>query len=379
MAKILFISNIAKKIGSFSIASIEVANEMGMEFHMAANWDQAGTEQIRSDEKKYNVKIHNIPLSRVPYSPVNIKAYRKLVQIIRDENIDYIHCNTPVGGLLGRLVGKKCKVKRVIYQVHGFHFYKGAPIKNWILYYPIERWLAYYTDAIITINYEDFERAKKFKLKNNGKVYYVPGVGIDLSQYCSNRQIRLEKRIELGLKDDDIALISMGDLIERKNYSVAIKAVAKIGNPHFHYFICGQGPDGDKLVILADILGVKDQVHFLGFRTDVKELLQATDIFLFTSLQEGLPRSLMEAMASGLPCIASRIRGNTDLLNDSNGGILCDSVEDYVTAINRIVSDPALRKNMRINNLEAIHHYSVDVVANKLKNIYRSEFLRGGG
>ena len=379
MEKILFISNIAKKIGSFSIASIEAAKEIGMEFHMVANWDNAGAEQIRSDEKKYNVKIHNIQLARSPYSPKNIKAYKKLVQIIRDESIDYIHCNTPVGGLLGRLAGKKCKVKRVIYQVHGFHFYDGAPLKNWILYYPVERWLAHYTDAIITINKEDFERAKKFNLKNHGKVYYVPGVGIDISQYHSDRQIRIEKRSELGLEDDDIALISMGDLIERKNYPVAIEAIAKVGKSNLHYYICGQGPDEEKLISLAEELGIKNQIHFMGYRTDIKELLQAADVFLFTTLQEGMSRSLMEAMASGLPCIASRIRGNTDLLNDSNGGILCDSIEDYVVAINKVVGDPALRMKMRINNLETIPHYSLGEISKKLEDVYTSEFNAGGG
>ena len=166
MKKILFISNIAKNVGSFSIASIAAAKECGMEFYMAANWEQAGEEQISSDEKKYNVKIYSIPLVRSPYSPKNFKAYKRLVQIIESENIDYIHCNTPVGGLLGRLAGRKCKVKKIIYQAHGFHFYKGAPVKNWLLYYTVERWLARYTDAIITINHEDCERAKKFRLKN---------------------------------------------------------------------------------------------------------------------------------------------------------------------------------------------------------------------
>ena len=366
MEKILFISNIVKKVGPFSVASIAAAQEHGMEFHMAANWNQAGEKQIRSDEEEYNVKIHNIPLVRNPYSPENYMAYKKLVQIIEDENIDYIHCNTPIGGLLGRLAGKKCKVKKVIYQAHGFHFYKGAPVKNWLLYYPAERWLAHYTDALITINHEDYERAKKFRLKDHGKVYYVPGVGIDISQYRFDRQIRLEKRRELGLANEDIALISMGDLIERKNYPMAIRAIAQVGKSNLHYFICGQGPDQEKLVSLADELGIKEQVHFLGYRTDIKELLQATDIFLFTTLQEGLARSLMEAMASGLPCIVSRIRGNTDLLNDSNGGILCDSLEEYVKAIHKITKDPLLRKQMSDNNLKAIQHYSVGEISMKL-------------
>lgn len=372
MEKILFISNIAKKIGSFSIASIFAAQKCGMQFHMAANWDQAGEEQIRSDEKEYNVKIHNIQLDRLPYSFKNFKAYKQLLEIIKTEGIDYIHCNTPIGGILGRLAGKKCKVKKIIYQAHGFHFYKGAPLKNWLLYYPVEKWLAHYTDVIITINNEDYERAKKFKLRNNGKVYYVPGVGIDTSQYHTDRECRLEKRKELGLSIDDVALISMGDLIERKNYPVAIKAIAKAKNPKLQYYICGTGPEKEKLMTLAKNRGVERQVHFLGYRDDIKDLLQAADIFLFTTIQEGLSRSLMEAMASGLPCIASKIRGNTDLLNDSNGGILCEDIDDYVEAINKLTLDIDLRKKMSINNLEAILHYSVDEISQNIKNIYNN-------
>ena len=379
MEKILFISNIAKKIGSFSIASIIAAQKCGMQFHMAANWDSAGEDQIKSDEKEYNVKIHNIHLDRLPYSFKNFKAYKQLVEIIRNEGIDYIHCNTPVGGILGILAGKKCKVKKVIYQSHGFHFYKGAPLKNWLLYYPMERWLAHYTDVIITINNEDYERAKKFKLRNNGKVYYVPGVGIDTSQYHTDRKCRIEKRKELGLGVDDVALISMGDLIERKNYPVAIEAIAKAKNPRLQYFICGTGPEKEKLMTFAKTQGVERQVHFLGYRNDIKELLQAADIFLFTTLQEGLSRSLMEAMASGLPCIASKIRGNTDLLNGSNGGILCDSLENYVEAINKLVKDFSLRKQMSVNNLEAIQRYSVEEISKKIEDTYTSEFFAGGG
>lgn len=375
MEKILFISNIAKKIGSFSIASIIAAQKCGMQFHMAANWKSAGEDQIKSDEKEYNVKIHNIQLDRLPYSFKNFKAYKQLVEIIKDESIDYIHCNTPVGGILGRLAGKKCKVKKVIYQAHGFHFYKGAPLKSWLLYYPVERWLAYFTDAIITINNEDYERAKKFKLRNNGKVYYVPGVGIDTSQYHTDRECRIEKRKELGLSVDDVALISMGDLIERKNYPVAIEAIAKAQNPKLQYYICGTGPEKEKLMTFAKTQGVESQVHFLGYRNDIKELLQAADIFLFTTLQEGMPRSMMEAMASGLPCIASRIRGNVDLLEDGKGGYLVpvDDVGVIAEKLQKLASDAELRKEMSECNLIRIKDFDIVKVKEIIGKIYREE------
>lgn len=375
MEKILFISNIAKKIGSFSVASIEAAQDCGMQFHMAANWEAASTEQIISDQKQYNVKIHNIPLSRIPYSPVNIKAYKELASIIKNEGIDYIHCNTPTGGMLGRLVGKRYKVKKVIYQAHGFHFYKGAPIKNWILYYTVEKWLAHYTDAIITINKEDYEAAKKFKLRKDGKVYYVPGVGIDTKMYKNVEVDRKALRTSLGFKDTDVICISMGDLIERKNYPVAIKAIAKCKNPNLHYIICGQGPERDNLEKLVLEQGVKEQVHFLGFRTDIKELLKAADIFLFTTLQEGMPRSMMEAMASGLPCVASKIRGNVDLLEEGKGGYLLetDDISGIAEKVNKLSKDAELRKQMSKKNLLRILDFDIDKVKKDITEIYKKE------
>ena len=137
MGKILFISNIAERVGSFSVASIAAAKECGIEFYYAANWDATTIEQRKVDEDRFGIHLVHLDLVRSPYSLKNITAYKQLVKLIKDEGIDYIHCNTPVGGLLGRLAGKKCKVKKVIYQAHGFHFYKGAPLKNWIIYYPI--------------------------------------------------------------------------------------------------------------------------------------------------------------------------------------------------------------------------------------------------
>lgn len=377
MSKILFISNISHKITSFVTASISAAHELGFDFYYASNRQNATENQNQEDEDKYNIRINNVHISRNPFAKTNITAYKELVELINRENIDYIHCNTPTGGILGRLAGKKCKVKKVIYQAHGFHFYKGAPKKNWLLYYPIEKWLARYTDALITINQEDFGLAKaKMKLRNGGKVYYVPGVGIDITQYHTGVDLRLEKRNELKLKDDDIALISMGDLIKRKNYDTAIRAIAETKNKKVHYYICGKGSEEDALKNLANSLGISEQIHFLGFRSDIKELLTAADVFLFTTKQEGLPRSMMEAMASGLPCIASRIRGNTDLLENSEGGFLCDTndVSAYAEKINILAHDVELRNKMGKNNLLAIKKFSVETVKDKMKNIYNAEF-----
>lgn len=375
--KMLYILNVANRVNNFSYTSMIAAQSLDFEYHIAGNWGYKNDDERMADEEKYGIHIHQIDFIRTPYHPGNIKAYKQLARIVEKERFDVIHCNTPIGGIVGRLLGKQFKTPTVIYQAHGFHFYKGAPLKNWLLYYPVERWMAHYTDAIITINNEDYERAKNFKLKGHGKVYYVPGVGIDTSQYCSDRQIRIEKRKELGLEDDDIALISMGDLIERKNYPVAIEAIAKVGKSDLHYYICGQGPDEEKLISLAEELGIKNQVHFLGYRTDIKELLQAADIFLFTTLQEGLARSLMEAMASGLPCIASKIRGNVDLLEDGKGGYLVpvDDVRVIADKLRKLALDTELRKKMSERNLIRIKDFDTAKVKEIIGKIYREELV----
>lgn len=376
MGKILFISNISQKVSSFVTASISAAHDVGLDFYHASNWQSAADGQIEADEAAYNIKINDIPVSRNPLALTNWKAYKALVQLIKREKIDYIHCNTPTGGLLGRFAGKKCHVKKVIYQVHGFHFYKSAPKKNWLLYYPIEKWLARYTDVLITINQEDYALAKtKLKLRKDGKVYYVPGVGIDTTQYGIEKSARQKKRKELGLQDGDVALISMGDLIERKNYDVAIRAVAQTKNDKLHYYICGEGPEEGILKDLAKQLEISNQIHFLGFRCDIKELLAASDIFLFTTKQEGLPRSMMEAMASGLPCVVSKIRGNVDLLENTEGGYLCDTndVAAYGEKLNILASNADLRKEFGRNNLRAILKFSSETVTERLRSIYAAE------
>ena len=375
MSRILFISNISYKISSFVTASISSANALGMDFYHASNWQSVDEKQLRMFEKEHNIKITSVQIARNPFSRENISAFNELVELVKREKIDYIHCNTPTGGILGRLAGKKCKVKKVIYQAHGFHFYKGAPLKNWLLYYPVEKILAHLTDAVITINKEDYDLAKsKLRLRKGGKVYYVPGVGIDTAQYKKDDTVRAEKRAEIGLSDGDIALISLGDLIERKNYAVAIRAVAEAQKDNLHYFICGKGPQEEELRAVAESLGVSDRVHFLGYRNDVKELLDASDIFLFTSKQEGLARSMMEAMASGLPCIASNIRGNTDLLEGA-GGYLCETnnSSEYAEKIKILASDSDLRQQMSNSNLSAIQKFSTKTVYEEMLNIYRAE------
>lgn len=371
--KMLYILNVANRVNNFCMSSLIAAKKINIEYHIAGNWGYANDIERIADEEKYGIRIHQIDFIRSPLDVRNYKAYKQLMEIVKRENYDVIHCNTPIGGVLGRLVGKKNKVCNVIYQAHGFHFYKGSPKLNWMIYYPIEKWLAHYTDALITINQEDYELAKtKLKPRKNGKVYYVPGVGIDTSQYNIKAKSRDDKRIELNIPLNAFVIISVGELNSNKNNSVIISALKQLKRNDIHYVMCGVGELETELRRQADNAGLHDNVHFLGYRNDVKELYEIADCFVMPSLREGLSRSIMEAMASGLPCVVSRIRGNVDLVDEGKGGFLCHPkcTEEFATAIENIAANIVMRNSMGEYNKGKIKAFDVLDVVEKLKSIY---------
>ncbi|OUS69949.1 glycosyltransferase family 1 protein [Paenibacillus sp. MY03] len=384
MKKYLFISNSTKPnleennsrekihLTNVSRPCIEAAINLGYEVNMGVNRRYAAELEC-----ELNVKLYNSSTYR---SLVDIKsnyiAFKNLLSFLKKEEVQVIHCNTPIGGLVARICGRIKRVPIVIYTVHGFHFYKGAPLFNRTLIKWVEKGLARFTDVIITMNKEDYNAAQSFRLRKGGNVYYVPGVGIDTDEYSvvdSSKADNIKK--SLGLKKDDYILIAMGDLIGRKNYSSSIKAISKLNNSKIHFLICGVGPETEKLKKLAEVLGIENNIHFLGYRTDIKELLKLSDIFLFTSKQEGLPRSLMEAMSAGLPCICSNIRGNVDLIVNGEGGLLFDSedINGISQGIARLIENPKLRVSMGKNNLNRIKEFDVENVKKIIMSIYEKE------
>lgn len=385
MKKLLFISNGTKpteeqlmskekiKLGNISKPSVEAAQSMNYEVYIGINREHAKEIDCDYDVKFYNASIYRSLID----IKSNFKAIRNLNKLLKEQNFDVLHCNTPIGGILGRLCGRYNRVPKIIYTVHGFHFYDGAPILNRTIFKWAEIFMARYTDVIITMNEEDYQSAKKLKLRENGNVYKISGAGIDTAYYDMKELNRNELRVKLGFSQDDILLISLGDLISRKNYSSSIRAISNLNNPKVKLLICGNGPELDNLIKLAESLGVKEQVYFLGFRKDIRELLNISDIFLFTTYQEGLPRSMMEAMSAGLPCIVSRIRGNVDLLDENKGGYLIDpnNYKEIAIYINKLIKDKDERNKFGLYNKEKIKQYDIKVVKDEIKKIYNLELI----
>jgi glycosyltransferase involved in cell wall biosynthesis len=260
----------------------------------------------------------------------------------------------------------------VIYTAHGFHFFKGGPIKSWILYYPVERLLSYLTDVLITINHEDFLRAKKsFGAK---RVEYIPGVGLDTNYFSEIVINRYMKRKEICVPVDAVMLFSVGELGERKNHETPIRALAKTINKNIYYVICGVGELKDYLTKLACDLGVADRVLLLGFRSDIAELCKISDIYVFPSRREGLGIAGLEGMASGLPLISSYINGIRDYTKNGETGYCLEpfDVEGFSIAIDKLAGDVGLRERIGKNNLNVVKNFDINVVDGLMDRIYKS-------
>lgn len=375
MKKVLFLATYGDFLATFEYSNITLWQSLGVEVHCASNFDN----------KKYNLKtdrlralgvyLHELDFDRKPISSNNLKTYNKLKKIIRDEKIDIIDCHNAVVGAYARMAAKQCKVKKVIYTPHGFFFYHGCPNKNKI-FKVAETELSRITDLLVNINKEDYIAAKKMPLR--GKTIYVPGIGIDTKYIEKIKDQRAKYCKELNIPVNSKIYISVGELIPRKNHITAIKAFAQADISNSYYLIAGIGQLKDELQAEIDKLGMSTRIKLLGYRLDVKELVKSCDVFLFPSFQEGLPVALMEAMACGLPCIASSIRGNVDLIDDNKGGFLFrpDQITELRRDIEKIDKNlDSYKESMGTYNQKKIPRFDVKNVQKIMLKEYKNILL----
>lgn len=377
--KALMLASVASMIDQFNMNNIQILLDLGYDVDVAANFTDGGTitrERVKDLERRLadlSVTVYDVPIPRkITKLGDIVKSYQLVKCLCEKQQYQIVHCHSPIGGVVARLAAKNSRKKgtKVIYTAHGFHFYQGAPVINWLIFYPIEKICSYWTDVLITINREDYAFAMKHM--KAGRVEYISGVGIDVEEIYAARQNMEETRKSLGVSDRDIVLFSVGELSHRKNHEVIIHALKESNNPHIQYFICGQGELEKYLKDTIDNLELGKQVHLLGYRTDVYELYHAADIFVFPSCQEGLPVALMEAMASGLPVVVSRIRGNVDLIEEGKGGYLCepDDVAGFISGIGDLVGDEESRIRFGEENRKKIAGFDVSIINDKMKKIY---------
>lgn len=374
--KVLILASVASMIDQFNMQNIYLLQQMGYEVHVACNFKEGNTCDARQIQKLCQ-KLINIGVYEHQWDcPRDIglilkcaEAYRQLWMLTGEYQFSWIHCHSPVGGALARLVAHIRKI-RVIYTAHGFHFYKGAPVKNWLLYYPAEKLLAYWTDVLITVNKEDYVFAKR-NLKA-GMIYYIPGVGIDTEQFWNMSAGRKSFRRKYQIPEDAVLLLSVGELSRRKNHQAVLSVLPELSRQDVYYLVCGQGKCRKMLLKQAQMLGIADRLRLPGFQENVREAYQNADIFVFPSLQEGMPAALMEAMAAGLPCVVSDIRGNRELVEDAAQGMRFSLKEPQQLrrALERILSDGKLRAACSSASRKKIKDYDIAVVEKRMKRIY---------
>ncbi len=365
--KVLFCATVDYHFKAFHLPHMKRFQEQGWEVHVAAS----GNMELPYTDEKYN-----IPIQRSPFHIRNISAYRVLKKLIEENNYDIIHCHTPVGGVLARLAARRVRKvgTKVLYTAHGFHFCKGAPLLSWMLYYPIERMFARYTDCLITINEEDYKRAVNHGFRAK-RIEHVHGVGIDTERFKPVDEISRDKlRGKFGYKKNDFLMFYAAEFNKNKNQQLLIKALAEIKNeiPNARLLLAGKGPLMNNCINLVDELNLSSRVDFLGYRNDLEEILPMCDVAVASSFREGLPVNIMEAMACGLPIIATDNRGHKELVHQGTNGYIApvNNYKIFSGYVESLYKDINFREQIKKDSIDIVKPYSISQVNSELKDIY---------
>lgn len=366
--RVLVVATVPSTIGQFNMNNISILRKIGYAVDIAADftdtsvWPVERTIKFKQDMAEMGIACWQLDFSRSPFKiGKHFKAYSEVLNLIKERNYSFIHTHTPIASAVVRMATHKTGTK-VIYTAHGFHFFKGAPLRNWIAFYPFEKYLSKYTDVLVTITREDYSRAlKKFRAK---RIEYIPGVGVDRDKFSHSEKARIKIRKELGIADSQCMLLSVGELNDNKNHEIVIKAISGL---EYVYVIVGKGVLKDKLEKKANSLGVS--LKTVGYRNDVADFYSAADAYILPSKREGLNVSLMEAMSSGLPVACGNIRGNTDLIEDEDCLFSPDSIEEVKRAILTVVEN---KQRLARKNICRIMDFEKELVCEKTRHIYES-------
>lgn len=365
--KALFVATVQSHIAQFHLKAIELLKQNGYEVHVAARDNLAEKNGL---QLKNVDKVFDVPFQRSPFSPANIQAYRELKKVIKNGQYDIIHCNTPVGGILTRWAARNEK-SEVIYTAHGFHFYKEAPLKNWMLYYPIEKVMSHFTDKLITVNEEDYCLAKT---KFSCPVYRIHGTGIDTGKYGAVSMAEIEE-VKHALKlQDSIVILCTGELNRNKNQKTIISAMKMVVEsiPNAVLLLAGNGPEKENLNRLIVDLGLKKNIKLLGYRTDLQKFVRLADVVVSASFREGLGLNIIEAMYCSKPVIAADNRGHRELISENENGYLVAPIdaESFADRIITLCQNQEKRTQMGKNGYKKSFPYWDVNVLKELQEIY---------
>lgn len=390
MKKVLMVATLASMIDLFNRDNLKILQSLGCEVTVLANFQFGnGTSlerviRFKRELQEMGIKVIDVAIDRKPICKANIQAYKQIKEIMNVEQYDLIHCQSPQGGALGRLAAKntrKSNRTQVIYAAHGFHFLKGASYKSWLIYFPVEWFLSKFCDVLITINSEDEQIAKKYFMTK--RIERISGAGISIQKFTqTSDEIRSRIRLEMGYSEQDFILLSVGELVNNKHQDLLINVINQLKGeiPNIRLLLAGQGQETETFKALVNSLELNQYIEFLGFRNDVVELMKMCDVAVSASKREGLPINIMEAMATGIPVVATNCRGNRDLIIDGQNGYLIEQedVLSFSKKIMQLYNNQDERNIMGKEGRLLVMPFSSEIVNQEMTKIY-VECLHLGG
>ncbi len=277
----------------------------------------------------------------------DLMAFCRLAYFFRKEKPDVVHTHSSKAGILGRLAAWTAGVKVIIHTYHGFGFNDRQNPLLKKMYVILERFCARKSRALIFVSRANWDYALKNGIGPESRFRLIRS-GVDLARFPAVVDDRARKKMELGLAPESLVVISIGNLKPQKNPGDFVELAAKVilRVPQAEFLFIGDGSLRNEVESRVAALGLSKKIHFPGWRKDAAEWLAVSDVFVLTSLWEGLPRSLVEAMKSGLPCAAYAVDGICDLIQDKENGFLVSvkDVETLSARVIRLLQEPDLRR-----------------------------------
>ncbi|MDR6553874.1 glycosyltransferase family 4 protein [Paenibacillus qinlingensis] len=367
-AKVAYVATVYSHLAVFHIPFIQRLKSQGHQVHA-----YGGRDHCKEDLQQASIECRDITFSRNPLALQNIMALISLTKWFKQEQYDLIHVHTPNASVICRIAAKLAGCKNVIYTAHGFHFFKGASWINWLVYFPVEWLMSFWTDVIITINQEDYERARKFPVRK--KAVYIPGVGVDIQTYQNaNERVVDDLRDEIGIKKNEFIILCIAEMNHNKNQEQLIYSVYELnkqGVPAICLLV-GTGAKEAYLQSLVKRLHLEHSVRFLGFRKDIPAIMKMADTVALLSRREGLPKVLLEASAAGKPMVVTDVRGSRELVSSQINGFVVPVGGDRETiqAFKLLYANKELRMEMGFNSYVQASQYDLKEIMVLLDEVY---------
>lgn len=363
--KILFCASTTTHIKNFHLPYLKAFHESNYEVWVASN---------KNESIPYADKVIALPFRKSFINLQNIKAMIAVRKILRDESFTIVSTHTTLASAIVRtailLLHKKCRPK-VFNTSHGYLFHENDGLKKWVYLLP-EKICAHVTDVLMVMNHEDYDIAQKHKLYKD-RLYYINGMGIDLMRFTSvSQEERSNLRKKQGISEKDFLFVYAAEFSKRKNHRTLIRSFANVCKQlsNVWLILAGEGVMIEECKMLVNELHIEKRVCFLGYVKDIRNLYAICDASVSTSLIEGLPFNVMEAMACGLPVIASNIKGHRELIDDGVTGFLFNNKTELENQMVKIYSNIVLRKRIGYLSLQKVMQFGIDKVLAQIMEIY---------